>query len=132
MNVMLAFFDELKKVNAEFGYRSAKEIYKFISIASDNDDTQNKMKTDDIIDSAVVQKLLPKLHGSRNSLKDVLNSLWKLCFTGEVVDLSIADYGTLNPDNNASYKVRYPESANKILRMYKNAVANGFTSFAEA
>ena len=115
------FFKELKKVNAEFGYRTATEIFRYIAQAKKNDDTENKLTNHDILDAAIIQKLLPKLHGSRKKLEPVLAQLWKLCFTEEV------HIARENVD-----KAIYKESADKILRMYEAANANGFTSFAEA
>ena len=115
------FFKELKKVNAEFGYRTATEIFRYIAQAKKNDNTENKLTNHDILDAAIIQKLLPKLHGSRKKLEPVLAQLWKLCFTEEV------HIARENVD-----KAIYKESADKILRMYEAANANGFTSFAEA
>ena len=124
VKMLQQFFDELKNVNAEFGYRSATEIFRFICQAKANDDTDKKMSDEDILDAAIVQKLLPKLHGSRKKLEPVLAKLWKLCFTGADKDLNIA--------KENSEKALYKESADKIRRMYESAIANGFTSFAEA
>ena len=118
------FFNELKNVNAEFGYRSATEIFRFICQAKANDDATEKMSVDEILDAAIVQKLLPKLHGSRKKLEPVLTQLWKLCFTGAGKDLNIAKENV--------EKAEFQESADKIRRMYESATANGFTSFAEA
>lgn len=119
-----SFFNELKGVNAEFGYRSATEIFRFICQAKSNDDAAPMLTDAEILDAAIVQKLLPKLHGSRKKLEPVLAQLWKLCFTGAGKDLNIAK-------ENAE-KAQYKESADKIRRMYESATANGFTSFAEA
>lgn len=124
VEMLQKFFDELKNVNAEFGYRSATEIFRFICQAKTNDDTEKKMKDEEILDAAIVQKLLPKLHGSRKKLEPVLAQLWKLCFTGANRDLNIAKENV--------EKAQYKESADKIRRMYESATANGFTSFAEA
>jgi 5-methylcytosine-specific restriction protein B len=118
------FFNELKNVNAEFGYRSATEIFRFICQAKANDDATPNMTIDEILDAAIVQKLLPKLHGSRKKLEPVLTQLWKLCFTGADKDLNIAQKNV--------EKAQYKDSADKIRRMYESATANGFTSFAEA
>jgi 5-methylcytosine-specific restriction protein B len=84
------FFGELKNVNAEFGYRSATEIFRFICQAKNNDDTAIKITDDEILDAAIVQKLLPKLHGSRKKLDPVLKQLWRLCFEGAESDSQIA------------------------------------------
>ncbi len=118
------FFGELKNVNAEFGYRSATEIFRFICQAKNNDDTATKITDNEILDAAIVQKLLPKLHGSRKKLDPVLKQLWRLCFDGAESDSQIAY-------ENAK-KAKFKESADKIWRMYESASANGFTSFAEA
>ena len=120
-----AFFTELKSVNAEFGYRSATEIFRFISQAHKNDDTVEKMSEEEILDAVILQKLLPKLHGSRKKLEPALKGLWGLCF-----DPSIKDTMQIARENID--KAIYKESADKILRMYESAYANGFTSFAEA
>ena len=124
-DTLKAFFTELKSVNAEFGYRSATEIFRFISQAHKNDDTAEKMSKEEVLDAAILQKLLPKLHGSRKKLEPALKGLWKLCF-----DPSIKDTMQISRENIE--KAIYKESADKILRMYESAYANGFTSFAEA
>lgn len=121
-----SFFKLLKTVNAEFGYRSATEIYRFISQANKNDDTIDKLTANEILDCALVQKLLPKLHGSRKKLEPVLQALWKECFDTaqekETISISLENVN----------KAKYPLTADKIQRMYEAAYANGFTSFAEA
>ena len=123
---LTSFFKDLKAVNSEFGYRSATEIYRFVSHAQTNDDTEKKMTLAEIIDCAVVQKLLPKLHGSRKKLDKTLNTLWKECFDGE------AQKETTSISADKVEKAKYKLTADKIQRMYESAMANGFTSFSEA
>ncbi len=118
---LINFFKVLKKVNAEFGYRSATEIYRFIANAK----TCAKGMTDDeILDAAIVQKLLPKLHGSRKKLEPALKALWGLCMT--------TDHNTDAITKENIDFAKFPESADKIQRMMQTALDNGFTSFAEA
>ena len=121
-----SFFVNLKSVNAEFGYRSATEIYRFISQAEKNDDTENKLTDNQILDCAMVQKLLPKLHGSRKKLEPVLQALWKECFD------SVKQQEILSIAKEHVSKASFPLTADKLQRMYEAAYANGFTSFAEA
>ena len=116
-DVLLSFFKELKKVNAEFGYRTVNEISRYLHFAD------GEMENDEAIDTAILQKLLPKLHGSRKKLVPVLTAMWKLCQNGTNKDIT-AEF------NATDFK--YPESAEKIQRMYNAVVDNGFTSFAEA
>lgn len=117
-DVLLSFFKELKKVNAEFGYRTVNEISRYLHFA-DGD-----LEDDSAIDTAILQKLLPKLHGSRKKLVPVLNSMWKLCLNDGITKEIDAEFSATD--------FKYPESAEKIQRMYNAVVDNGFTSFAEA
>lgn len=122
ISTLKEFFIELKKVNAEFGYRSAIEIFRFIYKAKNNDDTSTKLTDDEILDAAIVQKLLPKLHGSRKKLVPVLTTLWNMCETGVGIEFA----------EEVPEQTKYPLTADKLLRMYRGALDNGFTSFAEA
>ena len=119
---LVSFFNELKSVNAEFGYRSATEIYKYIDVARTNDDSTADIDINAILDSAIVQKLLPKLHGSRKKLVPVLKTLWSFCGTGNALDDA----------TSVPNLTKYPLTADKVLRMYRSALDNGFTSFSEA
>ncbi len=119
--ILLSFFKELKQVNAEFGYRTVNEICRYLHYAGEDTDGLQK---ENAIDTAILQKLLPKLHGSRKKLVPVLTAMWKLCLKDGVAKEIDAEY------NVADFI--YPESAEKIQRMYHAVVDNGFTSFAEA
>ena len=123
---MLAFFKELKKTGSEFGYRSAAEILRFVSMAQ-------MIKPDwdlkEIFDAAIMQKLLPKVHGSRKKLAPVLESLGNLCLKK---DIKIADVFDAKIETDYAAVSLYPISLEKIARMYGNLMDNGFTSYAEA
>ena len=118
---LIDFFKVLKKVNAEFGYRSATEIYRFIANAKV---CAEGMTDEEILDAAIVQKLLPKLHGSRKKLEPALKALWGLCMKENHTTEAIIR-------ENLQY-AKFPEAADKIQRMMQTALENGFTSFAEA
>jgi 5-methylcytosine-specific restriction protein B len=133
--VLTLFFTELKKVGAEFGYRTASEIFQYAgkvklletNTAEDSDQWSVKM----IIDTAIVQKLLPKLHGSRRKLEPVLKKLMELCMndTKKLEDLLKKDPES---DYNKNTDIQYPISFEKLQRMYNRLIQDGFTSFAEA
>src|SRR5690606_27295765 len=78
---LVQFFGELKKTGAEFGYRSATEILRLINQLTVLDD---KLTTNQKIDIAIMQKLLPKLHGSRRKLCPVLETLGSFCISGDI------------------------------------------------
>jgi 5-methylcytosine-specific restriction protein B len=81
------------------------------------------MTRDEIVDAAIMQKLLPKLHGSRNKIERILKDLGNLCLKNS----DIKDFMESNPEN-----IKYPVSYEKLQRMHKRVVSDGFTSYAEA
>ena len=126
------FFSELKKSGAEFGYRTAREIGRLMYMLKELGESG-----DNLLDIAIMQKLLPKLHGSRNKLTKVLPILGGFCLTDnskikeDYLDKFVSNSLTeveLKADINIKYKISFE----KICRMYKNAVENGFASYAEA
>ena len=120
--ILLSFFKELKSVNAEFGYRTVNEIGRYLHFA-DGDLEDNAA-----IDTAILQKLLPKLHGSRKKLVPTLAALWDICLNDGNTTKIEAEPEEINFQDS----FKYPESAEKIKRMYDAVIDNGFTSFAEA
>ena len=94
------------------------------------DTLNNKITTSEKIDIAIMQKLLPKLHGSRRKLSPILETLGSFCLTEDLkVVKDVFDKDDFDYSND---KVLYPLSLEKIARMYKGAVDNGFASYAEA
>ena len=123
------FFPVLAKVGAEFGYRTAGEFCSYVEKA-----IALKSPVDEAVDTAIMQKLLPKLHGSRRQLERPLEALWKLCLKADVAasvetlakaegEIDVFPYGS---------NCKYPISGEKIARIYRNAKNNGFASYAEA
>lgn len=144
-STLVLFFKELKKAGAEFGYRSASEINRLVAILEnltkvDGKWDDEKVKDNDFIDIAIMQKLLPKLHGSRSKLCPILLTLAKFCIQGGINDFDkkdddfrktyFKDFEDIASDKKEL--IIYPISFEKIARMHKNAIDNGFTSYAEA
>lgn len=133
---LINFFKELQKVGAEFGYRTAMEIQTlFGQIDVINPDVKSSecfkkySNEDDYkIDIAIMQKLLPKLHGSRRKLEKVIIAMAKCCTND-----NIKTYLETNPEEREVYtEIKYPLSFEKLTRMYDSLIANGFASYAEA
>ncbi len=124
---LVQFFGELKKAGSEFGYRSATEILRLIHQLTSLDP---HLTTNKKIDIAIMQKLLPKLHGSRRKLCPVLETLGSFCIAGDVKIIKDV-FEKADFDFNDEL-VLYPLSLEKIARMYRGAIDNGFASYAEA
>ncbi|MEX0680814.1 MAG: DUF3578 domain-containing protein [Balneolales bacterium] len=132
-STLLSFFKELQKQGAEFGYRSASEIYKLIGNLGQLErdlPSNGRLTTNQKLDIAIMQKLLPRLHGSRSKLSKVLLTLAGFCVV-EGVDIRKNFFENDEPNYNQQ-KVKFPLSLEKITRMHKNAMENGFASYAEA
>jgi hypothetical protein len=146
---MLLLFRTLQAHGAEFGYRTAYEMARFIHFYKllGNHPDADTTWFPSAFDCVVFQKLLPKLHGSRAKLGPVLKKLWFLCVTPHKVDaetkedrdkliavtLKAAEDSKAEPNKAAlAGGTYYPMSAEKIYRMWRLMMDNGFASFAEA
>lgn len=142
-------FRILSSFGLEFGYRTAKEIFRFAAAhsvlgAADADWSAS-------LDAQLYQKILPKLNGSRRRLEPILCAIglyastarqWSDDLESLQNDAQIFDQAmkaaTLGDESlhplvyaqNSSPTL--PMSFDKILRMLKRLDAEGFTSFAEA
>jgi len=154
---MLLFFKVLQNHGSEFGYRVAHEAGRFVHFYEKlGGETDVDKWFKDAFDCIIVQKFLPKLHGSESKLRGVLFSLAHLCaneraWTGakleenlELIDkLSNEANSKADSSENSPIKLEeklktddkaphYPLSFEKIERMWRAAHENGFASFAES
>ena len=146
---MLLFFKLLKAHSAEFGYRTGYESARFIhfyKLLGGFADADASWFTG-AMDCVIVQKFLPKLHGSRSKMEGLLWALAWACgakrngtpedFIKECLEAGKAqDEGKFGPEkvlaDLAGGKARYPLSFEKVTRMYDKLKRDQFVSFAEA
>ncbi|WP_353717538.1 hypothetical protein [Dyadobacter sp. 676] len=125
-NELLALFEILKPAGAEFGFRSATEILRFSAIVHQ---LGSRWPVQKIMDAALMQKLLPKIYGSRRKLEPVLKALGRRCLTDpDMLD----DYLSDKKEIVLSQVAGYPMALEKIRRIYRNLIDHGFASYAEA
>jgi len=154
---MLLFFKVLQEYGAEFGYRVTHEAGRFVNFYKAlGGETDLGIWFKEAFDCIIVQKFLPKLHGSESKLRGVLFSLAYLCadkreWTGSKLEENRERIGKLVDDakkkadssENSPVKLKeklkadgkavyYPLSFEKIERMWRAAHDNGFASFAES
>jgi hypothetical protein len=103
---LIELFNKMVPIGTEFGFRTIYEISRFIFYHAML--TESGWNFNDALDAQIVQKLMPKLHGSDRKLRPVLDALKIFC-----------------ADN------RLPLSLEKTNRMLER-LKDGFTSFAEA
>jgi len=141
---LLLAFKILQGHGAEFGFRTAYEsarfvhFYKLLGGYPDADDSWFLAA----FDCLIFQKILPKLHGSRSKLGPLLKKLWHLCVNDSLdrgtdlmkvfEDVARSTEKSAEPNIIIPASAPYPMSAEKVGRMWRILVENGFTSFAEA
>jgi hypothetical protein len=131
--MLLVFFEELQKFGSEFGYRTAGEMLKLIQKLEHLElKTENKENT---LDIAIMQKLLPKLNGSRSKLSKTLPVLASFCCKNQNIEnakLLLENFKSKKSlTKEESKQLLLPLSFEKIASMYSNALENGFASYAE-
>ena len=127
----VSFFKQLQRAGTEFGYRTANEMTELVSFLN-----HFSVQSDEAYDIAIMQKLLPKLNGSRSKLSKVLPNLGALCLNSgnkEEAEQLFNEY-KVDQDvlNRRSTDIKFKLSFEKLCRMNKNAQDNGFASYAEA
>ncbi|HEX5720978.1 MAG TPA: hypothetical protein VF179_32800 [Thermoanaerobaculia bacterium] len=96
----------LAQENRHFGYRVAAEISRFVTLAAEQATGEGAQRA--ALDLALLQKVLPKLHGTQQELEDLLK---KLVHFGSGAAL--------------------PRFTAKVERMLRRLERQGFTSFIE-
>ena len=144
-------FNALTPYGREFGFRTAKEISRFVYYYDSL--LGGAASIEDAIDAQIYQKVLPKLNGSRRRLEPVLCALAQLCYMGRnwdmaqqellnTTELIVAASRAASLEDNDLHPIlnkvaysglpTYRLSFNKIVQMLDRLMAEGFASFAEA
>ena len=114
----------LRKTNAHVGYRVRDEIVFYML----NNDESKLLEYETALDFEIMQKILPRIQGSTQGIKELLVELFKKCagdyssFSQDCIWKQMDDY----LKNKASI---YPKSAEKICYMMRRFEEDGFTSY---
>ena len=76
--ILEAFYKELEKCGFEFAYRTVKEIRLYTIAAFKTAEGETPTATE-IADIQILQKILPKIHGNKKQIGNLLDELEKLC-----------------------------------------------------
>ncbi len=113
----------LAEEGREFGHRTFHEIRLFarkMEAAGHADPLE-------ALDLQLLQKVLPRLHGSRSELTELLNRLGSFCLVGPTSELDDDFDAADQPSRDAAL----PRSFDKIHRMARRLRSNHFVAFAE-
>lgn len=104
----------IEPLNAHVGYRVRDEICFYMIYNNEG----SLFKTDEALDYCIMQKILPRIAGSGQKIRNVLEALFEQ-FSGVSYDQNRFDGST----------VKYPQSAKKVHDMLGRLGDEGFTSF---
>lgn len=118
----------LEKASLHVGYRVRDEIIFYLL---NNKDAGNLISEEDAFDNELMQKILPRIQGSSQSINDLLCELFKIC---------AGDFSGIQTANNTASeqmqkylddksKLVYKNSAKKIQFMTRRLEEDGFTSY---
>lgn len=132
----------LEKYNYHFGYRVRDEIVFYMIYA----DKYELLNTYEAFDICIVQKILPKISGSSDDVKDVLIDLFEEFNSGYKFDnrdyiengelKKLEDLIAAKTENteqlqidNKTFKCIYKSSSLKLIYMIRRFIRDGFTTF---
>lgn len=117
----------LSRYNLEFGHRVYFEALRFAALAEE----VGLSEQDDVLDRIVMQKVLPRLHGSRRRLELPLLALAHFCASLPDAVESDDRLPMLGLETEPTGGSRLPLSYEKLIRMLRALRANQFASFTE-
>jgi len=116
-------FEIMEKEKQEFGFRTINEVLRYLSLDLELGGYGSEWQWQDAFDAQIIQKILPKLYGSRRKLESLLSALHQFCLRGKNTD-------KIEPSNSDSVeKPVFPLSYNKIAEMICTLRRDQFVSF---
>lgn len=77
--IFTTVYEELQKCGFEFAYRTVKEIKQYISAAARLQEEFGEEQLTQAIDEQLLQKVLPKIHGNKKEIGELLTALESVC-----------------------------------------------------
>jgi 5-methylcytosine-specific restriction protein B len=140
---LMALFRIMKRGRGEYGFRTGKEVMAYLRtahfLAGPDEAARTTWVTEknwqDALDAQILQKILPKLHGSRSRLGPLLGALATYCASGEKAhamehfptDGAVAKR-TLQ-DARGLTAMKFKNSYEKLDRMISVLIEEQFVSF---
>jgi hypothetical protein len=120
---LLALHSVLQEGGFEFGHRVMYEVLRFGALFEVAGGSYPE-----VLDVQILQKLMPKLHGSSRRLGPTIRRLATFCFDPESDPSSHQSFDPASVDPSLAV---FPASFSKLLRMSRNLEAYQFTSFTD-
>lgn len=123
---MVRIHELLSEGGREFGHRTFQESVRFATLLKYSGETDLY----EALDRQIAQKVLPRLHGSRRELSELLETLGAFCYHGPDESPPEGFRCEAKPDKDGS-GAKLPISYNKLYRMIIKLRDSHYVSFAE-
>ena len=114
----------LQQANAHVGYRVRDEIVFYML----NNDNAKLLDYDTAFDYEIMQKILPRIQGSSEGIKNMICELFKM-FAGDYSGFSQSYIWKQMNDRINNKMCKYKNSAQKLCYMMRRFEEDGFTSY---
>ncbi len=121
--VVLKLHQVLEREGVAFGYRVLDEVMTYLLLSL----RENEDMLREALDAQIVQKVLPKLHGNRKQLEQLLLRLLEQFANGSISGDPLSANNRSMLEAEDSYL--YPLSGLKVYSMYKQLMQTGYCSF---
>lgn len=93
--VLESVYQILEKSGFEFAYRTAKEIRLYAAASFETVEDKSQFNINSVIDQQIVQKILPKIHGNKKQIGNLLSELKDELEKHEAFELSRAKVSSM-------------------------------------
>ena len=136
-NTITDLFALMARRHQEFAFRPMAEILRFLAVDYELTAERAKWDSQAAMDAQILQKILPKLHGSKRKIGSLLTALAKYCEQG---NLAAAEALLIDEPKAETYpaaedkrekKPRFEESHRKLCEMIEAVRRDQFVSFIQ-
>lgn len=126
-------FKLLSPVGFGFGYRVLQEVVEYVSVELSVSSAfgRDAAQWAELVDAAVLMKLLPKIHGNRRKLGDSIAALAAFLEGGEApaASYSLGGAPAVGIEPAERLPVALPAAARKAQELHRTLQATGYTTF---
>lgn len=121
-------FSLLDGSGMEFAYRTAEEILRYIEVSYEVADNKDEWDLNISMDEQILQKILPKLYGSKRKMELLLLALASYCSDANLENAKLFKSKSHRKEL-LSEKQLYPKSYQKLINMIEKVRTEQFVSF---
>lgn len=130
--ILLSIYEILQKKDRHFGYRVFNEISSYI--INYGMYTSNENRYYQALDKQILQKILPKINGSREEVEEILLSILFGLLKISDATIKLEDLKKsllINSDNINITNIRFRSSIKKLKSMLQTLYRTGFVTFIQ-